>query len=111
VFADVHAPTAEHVEANWDQLKAAEKQRDSVVDGVPLAQPALALAAKLHSRAAKAGLEVARPGGDPGIAAGIGDRLLDLAVQAQQQGLDPEAELRAAARRYREAIRQAEQGS
>ena len=107
VFADVHAPTAAHVEANWDQLKAAEKQRDSVVDGVPLAQPALALVAKLHSRAAKAGLAVTRPTGD----AGIGDRLLDLAVQAQQQGLDPEAELRAAARRYREAIRQAEQGS
>ncbi|MFC1442303.1 MazG family protein [Streptacidiphilus sp. N1-10] len=106
VFADVHAPTAEHVEANWEQLKAAEKQRDSVVDGVPLAQPALALAAKLHSRAAKAGLEPARATGPD-----IGDRLLDLAVQAQQQGLDPEAELRAAARRYREAIRQAEQGS
>ncbi|TDU04564.1 XTP/dITP diphosphohydrolase [Streptomyces sp. 846.5] len=107
VFADVHAPTAEHVEANWEQLKAAEKQRDSVVDGVPLAQPALALVAKLHSRAAKAGLDVTRPGTD----GAIGDRLLDLAVEAQQQGLDPEAELRAAARRYREAIRQAEQGS
>ena len=107
VFGEAHAPTAEHVEANWDQLKAAEKQRDSVVDGVPLAQPALALVAKLHSRAAKAGIEVDRPGTDRNI----GDRLLDLAVEAQRQGLDPEAELRAAARRYREAIRQAEQGS
>ena len=111
VFADAHAPTAEHVEANWEQLKAAEKQRDSVVDGVPLAQPALALAAKLHSRAAKAGIEVDRPGTGQGGEQGIGDRLLDLAVEAQSLGLDPEAELRAAARRYREAIRRAEQGS
>ena len=103
VFGDVDADTAEQVEANWDQLKAAEKQRDSVVDGVPLAQPALALAAKLHSRVAKAQLEVPVPED------GIGGQLLTLAVQAQQQGLDPEAELRAAARRYRDAVQRAEQ--
>ena len=103
VFGDVHAPTAEHVEANWEQLKAVERQRESVVDGVPLAQPALALAAKLHSRAAKAELDVPLPEADD-----LGSRLLALAVEAQRQGLDPEAELRAAARRYRDAIRQAE---
>ena len=103
VFGDVQAPTAEHVEANWEQLKAVEKQRESVVDGVPLAQPALALAAKLHSRATKAELDVPLPEADD-----LGSRLLALAVEAQRQGLDPEAELRAAARRYRDAIRQAE---
>jgi len=103
VFGDVHAPTAEQVEANWDELKAVEKQRESVVDGVPMAQPALALAAKLHSRAAKAELAVPLPEPDD-----LGSRLLALAVDAQRQGLDPEAELRAAARRYREAIKQAE---
>jgi XTP/dITP diphosphohydrolase len=106
VFGDVDAPTAEHVEANWEKLKAVEKQRQSVVDGVPLAQPALALAAKLHSRVAKAGLEVPLPDADD-----LGSRLLALAVEAQQAGLDPEFELRAAARRYRDAIRQAEQRS
>jgi len=103
VFGDEHAPTAEHVEANWEQLKAIEKQRESVVDGVPMAQPALALAAKLHSRAGKAGLAVPLPEADD-----LGSRLLALAIDAQERGLDPEAELRAAARRYREAIRQAE---
>ena len=104
VFGDVHAPTAEHVEANWEQLKAVEKQRESVVEGVPMAQPALALAAKLHSRASKAELEVPLPEADD-----LGSRLLALAVEGHRQGLDPEAELRAAARRYREAIRRAEQ--
>ena len=118
VFGDANAPTAEHVEANWEQLKAVEKQRESVVDGVPLAQPALALAAKLHSRVAKAGLRVPLPeasgaSGESGAsgAEDVGARLLALAVAAQQAGLDPEFELRAAARRYRDAIRLAEQGS
>jgi XTP/dITP diphosphohydrolase len=101
------ALTPDHVEADWEQLKAAEKQRDSVVDGVPLAQPALALAAKLHSRAAKAGLAVPVPTAS-GPDSGVGELLLALAVRAQQQGLDPEAELRAAARRYRDAILLAE---
>ncbi|MFC1415148.1 MazG family protein [Streptacidiphilus cavernicola] len=107
VFGDADASTtASQVEADWEELKAAEKQRGSVVEGVPLAQPALALAAKLHSRAVKARLEVPLPVGE-----GVGGRLLALAVQAQQAGLDPEAELRAAARRYRDAIQQTEQGS
>jgi XTP/dITP diphosphohydrolase len=106
VFGDAHAPTAEHVEDNWERLKAEEKQRSSAVDGVPLAQPALALAAKLHSRAVKAGLTVPLPEADD---TDPGTQLLALAIAAQDQGLDPEAELRAAARRYRDAIRRAEQ--
>ena len=35
VFADVDADTAEQVEANWHALKAEEKGRASVVDGIP----------------------------------------------------------------------------
>lgn len=80
-----------------------EKQRESVTDGVPLGQPGLALAAKLSSRARTAGLAVPiPPGGD------IGYELLTLAAQADSQGIDPEAALRAAARAYRDAIRVAE---
>ncbi len=48
--------TAERQEHRWEELKRAEKQRDSSVDGVPLGQPAVALAAKLISRTARAGL-------------------------------------------------------
>ncbi|MEY9936175.1 MazG family protein [Streptacidiphilus sp. MAP5-3] len=107
VFGDADATTSEQVEANWEELKAAEKQRDSAVDGVPLAQPALALAAKLHSRATKAGVSAALL--DQGAGAGdFGARLLRLAVEAQEAGVDPEAALRAAARVYRDAIRAAE---
>ncbi len=43
-------------EVRWDELKAVEKRRESCVDGVATAQPALALAAKVASRASRAGV-------------------------------------------------------
>ncbi|MFD9539702.1 nucleoside triphosphate pyrophosphohydrolase [Streptomyces sp. NPDC060022] len=103
VFGDETAETPEDVHAHWLRTKAIEKQRDSVTDGVPLGQPGLALAAKLGSRARTAGLDVALPAGDS-----VGYRLLALAVRAEQDGTDPEAALRAAARSYRDAIRAVE---
>jgi XTP/dITP diphosphohydrolase len=112
VFADVHAPTAEHVEANWEQLKAAEKGRSSAAEGVPMGQPALALAAKLMHRAEKAGLAVATPArieppAEPGEDS-VGELLLAVVALARAHGVDPEAALRSAARRYRDRIVAAE---
>ena len=104
VFADVNADTAEQVAANWDEIKRAEKRRESVTDGVPLGQPALALAAKLVSRSAKAGVPVAPPAGD-----GIGERLLAVVADAVAAGIDPELALRETARAYRDAVRAEEQ--
>lgn len=103
VFGDESAETPEDVHAHWLRTKAIEKQRDSVTDGVPLGQPGLALAAKLAGRVRTAKLDVALPTGD-----GIGYELLALAVRAEQDGIDPEAALRAAGRAYRDAIRAAE---
>ncbi|MFD9489560.1 nucleoside triphosphate pyrophosphohydrolase [Streptomyces sp. NPDC059991] len=103
VFGDEHAETPEEVKEHWLRQKAAEKQRDSVTDGIPLGQPALALAAKLASRTRIGSLDVPLPSGE-----GIGYRLLALAVAAEADGTDPEAALRAAARAYRDAIRTAE---
>ncbi|MEX2328187.1 MAG: MazG family protein, partial [Nitriliruptoraceae bacterium] len=51
VFADGDAETAGDVQERWDQLKDAEKDRDDVFDGVPLAMPALQLVDRLHRRA------------------------------------------------------------
>ncbi|MET9809150.1 nucleoside triphosphate pyrophosphohydrolase [Streptomyces halstedii] len=103
VFGDETAATPEDVHAHWLRTKAVEKRRDSATDGVPLGQPALALAAKLGSRARQAGVDVPLPAGDS-----LGHRLLALAVRAEADGTDPEAALRAAARAYRNAIRAAE---
>ena len=103
VFAEREVAGAAEVEANWDEIKAEEKRRESVTDGVPLGQPALALAAKLRRRAEKAGLDVAVPGGDD-----VGARLFALVDDAVAAGADPEAALRATARAYRDAVRAAE---
>ncbi len=43
-------------EAAWEKRKASEKSRRSCMDGIAMAQPALALAEKVLSRSAKAGL-------------------------------------------------------
>ncbi|HET6635389.1 MAG TPA: nucleoside triphosphate pyrophosphohydrolase [Streptomyces sp.] len=103
VFGEESAQTPEDVKAHWLRTKAVEKQRASVTEGVPLGQPALALAAKLAGRARTAGLEVPLPEGP-----GVGYELLAMAVRAEAEGVDPETALRAAARSYRDAIRAAE---
>ncbi len=104
VFGDVTVSGAAEVLTNWDTIKAAEKARTSVTDGVPLSQPALTLAATLLRKAAKAGLRPDLP--DTG--AGLGGRLLALVVEAQGAGLDAEVELRAVARELRDRIVAAE---
>ena len=58
VFAGVAVDGSAEVVANWDVLKAQEKGRTSVTEGVPLAQPALALVEKLLARSGRAGLGV-----------------------------------------------------
>jgi XTP/dITP diphosphohydrolase len=99
--------TAERQERRWDELKRAEKQRASSVDGVPLGQPAVALAAKLTSRTARAHL----PPDLLPTGAGVGDQLFALAARAKLAGIDPEAELRSAARRFADTVRAAERAA
>jgi XTP/dITP diphosphohydrolase len=108
VFADVTVTGAEDVKRNWDAIKAAEREsasgsRASALDGVPLRQPALALAAQLQRRAERAGVpaQLAEPAAD---ADGIGAELFALVAQAREAGIDPELELRSAARRYRDRV-------
>ncbi|WP_327290813.1 nucleoside triphosphate pyrophosphohydrolase [Streptomyces sp. NBC_01198] len=110
VFGDEIAETPEQVRANWIRLKGVEKSRESVTDGVPPASPALALAAKLAGRAREAGLPLPATPPVPldGDETALGDHLLAEAAAAQAEGIDPEAALRHAARRYRAAIRAAE---
>lgn len=56
---DPHASVTEKVAAQekaWEERKSAEKARRSCLDGIAMAQPALALAEKVRSRSAQAGL-------------------------------------------------------
>ena len=99
--------TAQRQEQRWEELKRAEKQRTSSVDGVALGQPAVALAAKLTSRAARAGLPPELLPSGPGV----GEQLFALAAAAKLAGVDPEAELRAAALRFADDVRAAEKAA
>lgn len=113
VFGDVQASSASDVGERWERLKREEKNRSSAVDGVPLAQPALSLAAKLVHRVEKAGVPVpapAPPGRAPESAEEVGDALFALAAAAREHGIDPEQALRDAARRYVAAVKAAEAG-
>jgi XTP/dITP diphosphohydrolase len=129
VFGDVTVSGAEEVYRNWDEIKRAEKKEraeragvpadadgpPSALDGVPFGQPALALAAQLQRRAARADVpdELARLKEDPALAGADGDlgrELFRLVTRAREAGRDPEMELRAAARRYRDLVRAWERG-
>ncbi|WP_326829325.1 MazG family protein [Streptosporangium sp. NBC_01810] len=109
VFADTRVEGAGEVSANWETIKAAERAAKSggdpgsVVDGVPMGQPALSLVAQLLRRAERAGASADLPEGVP--ADGLGAKLFELVRQGQAAGLDPEAELRAVARAYRDQVR------
>lgn len=117
VFGNVTADTPEQVEANWHALKAKEKGRESVTDGIPATLPALVYSGKVISRsaglvdalpqlpAATAAAELVR-----GLAseAELGDLLLALVAEARSRGWDAETATRGAARRRVGQIRAAE---
>ena len=113
VFGDVSVSGPDEVKKNWDSIKAAERaaagngEPVSALDGVPMSQPALSLASQLLRRAARAGVPVELAEQDAGDekVSDLGRQLLALVVQAQAAGLDPELELRAAARAYDKRVR------
>ncbi|SCL54769.1 XTP/dITP diphosphohydrolase [Micromonospora citrea] len=110
VFSGAEAGSIEEIEANWERIKRSEKTRESVLDGVALSQPALALAAKILDRAGRVGLAVPPPLGDSQTdpEARLGASLLGTVAAAREAGLDPEAALRRAALAYADAVRAAE---
>jgi XTP/dITP diphosphohydrolase len=106
VFADVDDVTdPDAVNRQWDRIKAEEKQRASVLDGVPLALGALARAQKVASRAGRADLAAAAPAPD---GEDVGSRLLALVLESRAAGLDAEGELRRATAAWEARLRAAE---
>lgn len=96
VFGLVEVDGADDVVANWEEIKKAEKGRDSIFDGIPATLPALLYAAKVVRKASSLGVEV-----DAVDDGSVGARLLALAAEARRADLDPELELRAAADRLK----------
>ena len=100
VFAGTKVDNSQDVLENWEKQKALEKGRSSIIDGVPLAQPALPLAAKVVYRINKLNysLPISQPIKlkDQTNQDQFGEILLGLIAQAVEKGLDPEAALRGA---------------
>ena len=138
VFGDAAAATAEQVTQHWDHAKRQEKQRNSALDGIPLALPALARTARLTAKAARAGAssslqtvwesvqqavhdlaeEIApltvgrttKPAVDSQVGAErIGALLFAVANLARQLGINPEDALRESNVAFEENFRRNEQ--
>lgn len=92
--------TIEQLSTDWERRKVEEKGRDSVMDGIPAALPALAYAAKVQKKAALQGIDWRRLAGDLDE---WSRQVLDLVDQAREHGLDPETSLRSAVTRIRDA--------
>lgn len=110
VFADGSATSAAEVEQNWHRLKEQERPRQSIVDGVPLALPALALSEKLLSRSVKAGLPLEVD--EPELPEDLDERLLGtllfgIVSVARRRGIDAESALRRFAHDFAEQARRA----
>ena len=89
------------VEAGWEEIKQAEKQRRSPTEGVSRSQPATSWGAALVRRAARAGLGTPEPAELTVTSPEeLGERLLAVVTAAEKRGWDVEDALREAVRRY-----------
>lgn len=120
VFGQVQVDGSADVVANWEQIKKAEKGRESVFDGIPAHLPALLFATKVVKKAGTVGVdlptEVATPTrasaaavADPDEAT-VGALLLAAVGLARSADVDPEAALRTAASTLRDRAMALEAG-
>lgn len=132
VFADVKVRDSDEVVHNWEQLKREESpnsDRQSILDGIPTALPALQRATDVQKRVAKVGFdwddasgpaakvreelaEVEEARGAPDadrVAEEIGDLLFAVVNLARSLGVDSEDALRVAVGRFSERFRAMEE--
>jgi tetrapyrrole methylase family protein/MazG family protein len=128
VFGSVKVSGAEEVVRNWEALKAREYARESAMDGVQRALPALQWAWSLQRRAASVGFDwqdaqgavekVAEEVSELGAAPTpeekeeeLGDILFSLVNVARKMGLNPEDALRGSAGRFEARFRMMEKAA
>jgi MazG family protein len=118
IFGNAKAKTADEVMHNWEVLKKDEREEGaSILTSVPKDMPALAYALEVQRRVARVGFDWEDPDGiidklveevkEYRAARGpaekaqeYGDLLFTLANVARREGIDPEAVLREANRRF-----------
>jgi MazG family protein len=123
VFGEVVAEDASTVISNWEMIKGEEKSRDSLMDDIPVAMPAIIRADKMQRRAKSAGFDWddvtpvfakvleevdelsavsadAVAGDTAGASAELGDLLFAVVNLARHLGVDPELSLAGAGDRF-----------
>ena len=119
VFGDKRASGADEAIANWDAMKRQERAASgaSILDGVPKNMPALAYAQAVQGRAERAGFdwdgfqgvldkvaeelaEIEAAGSDEERERELGDLLFSVVNAARWLGIEAEASLRGANRRF-----------
>jgi XTP/dITP diphosphohydrolase/tetrapyrrole methylase family protein/MazG family protein/ATP diphosphatase len=121
VFGDAEANSAEHVRERWEALKRDNEGRVGIFHDVPEGLPALSYAQKIQVRARAVGFEYPDLAGaladlddeiqelkDDFSANELGDVLFAAVNVARKLDVDPELELRAAAKRFRRRVESAE---
>lgn len=124
VFGDVEVSSAGQVVQNWEAIKRQEKaaaginEPESILDGIPLASPALIVAQEYQKKAVKAGFdygtlewvyrkldeeltELRQASHPEHILEEVGDVLFMAVMIADAHGINAEAALRAANRKFR----------
>ena len=114
VFEGVEVDGAAEVGRNWEDLKAAEKQREGIFDGIPPTLPALSRAQKMLARLERSAGAAATEQHVAALADGtdgeVARHLLDAVSYAAGQGVDAEGALRQALRRLTDATDGAARG-
>jgi tetrapyrrole methylase family protein/MazG family protein len=132
VFGDVEVEDVDGVLTNWEKLKEKErsekKEGRGLLDGVPLALPALSQAQEYQDRAARVGFdwpeiegvlekiaeeveEVKRATNEEELAAEIGDLLFALVNLARWKKVDAESTLRGTNMKFKKRFAYIEQGA
>lgn len=105
VYADGEVP--QDLYASWEERKAAEKGRKSVLEGIPEQLSALARANKIISRARSRSVPIELA--DESVEAeDVGEQLITLVARAQASGIDAEQAARDAVRRLESQVVEAE---
>jgi tetrapyrrole methylase family protein/MazG family protein len=132
VFGDWEVDGVESVLTNWERLKETERSEKEggggLLEGVPLALPALGQAQEYQERAARVGFdwpeiqgvlekiaeeiqEVKQTSGADALAAELGDLLFALVNLSRWKGVDAESALRGANQRFKKRFGFIEEGA
>lgn len=127
VFGDLEVADADEVLRNWEQIKKAEKRRESLMDDIPTGMPAVARAMKVQKRARSVGFDWENPGdvmtalneeieelvvaisNSEDVSGELGDVLFSAINLARHLGADPEVALRSAVDKFMARFRAMEE--